>query len=198
MKLNEAINRYLASFGRKPDADVIVAYNLVLSDLTEAQQRTAFNLAMRQDREHPLSAGQLRALGGGAQPITTTARARRAWLSLDHALNVRRPSFQSPIAAVVSVLMGSFQALQLARNQSITDFNTWKKREFFEIYGEMVESDPDRVAQVERQPHQPKRLATHDTEYDVFVKLHGITQVLPPPVKELESDDVEGSERKDS
>lgn len=134
------ISRYFATFGRKPDAEIVAAYAMTLRDLAPQQVEAAFLAAMRKPTDHPLTAGQLYALGvtGGLDAETL---AERAFQLLDEVLGAEYPlDFEDKrINATVRELGG----LQRLSEVPLEEFHVWTRKAFLAAYRRYLVTPPN-------------------------------------------------------
>lgn len=140
--LTRAVSRYLATFGRKPDTEIVAAYGMALRSLSDEQLVRAFRLAMEVGGAHPLSAAQLLELGRHGNRDDADAQALLAFEELERALDENRPSLMSPATAAVARSIGDFESL---RTMPLAEFRTWRRRDFLAAYAELVRTRPERL-----------------------------------------------------
>ena len=139
--LTRTISRYFATFGRKPDAEILEAYARALRCLDDQQLARAFQAAIERGGAHPLSAAELLQLGRQG-PDDADARALLAFEELERALDANKPSLMSPATAAVARSLGGFDVLW---RTPIDEFNRWKRKDFLEAYATLVRTKPERL-----------------------------------------------------
>lgn len=75
--------------------------------------------------------------------VSYEAQAALAFEQLDNALTQNRPSLLSPITAAVARQIGGFQVLHA---MPLSEFRTWKRRDFLATYGTLAKENPQRLA----------------------------------------------------
>lgn len=183
-EINAAVVRYLASFGRRPEAEVIAAYTLTLSDCEPKQVSLALNVAMRRPTEFPLTAGQLRELavtgGQGA-----SALAQNAWrclnLAIDKFGSSRSVNFRDAVINAVIRSLGGWERICTLPTE---EFEKWFRKDFERLYSQFsregcpVGSTAPLIGWVERENARYDGLPNPKTE-DLY---------LLPPVEEVGAD----------
>lgn len=134
------ISRYFATFGRKPDTEILKAYALTLRGLSDAQVAAAFTAAVRKGTEHPLSAGQLLALGtlGGKD---AGAAAEDAFNLLDKTMGTGEYPLDYD-DKLINAAVRELGGLQRLAEIPIKEFQTWTRKEFVAAYKRLLENPP--------------------------------------------------------
>lgn len=139
-KIAPLVSRYLATFGRRPDAEIVKAYALTLSDLTAEQVAAAFLAAARKPTEHPLSAGQLFALGAtGGKNADVLADEAFDLVSLTvYSAEYPIDFADKRINAAIRSLGGLTRLASLSED----DLQVWYRKSFVASYKRFLEHPP--------------------------------------------------------
>jgi hypothetical protein len=156
---------------------VVLAYDMACNTLTDEQFERAVYVTMQTSKFLPKPVDIIEA--AGVAPPSVEYKWRAAWMTVVHAVAVRRPSFVSPIAQAIIAQMGGYEVLSAAHSYNLQEFHTWKRKEFFDIYADMALSDPQNVSELESLPIPAKRLQRpDDPDYDLLALS---TKVAPLP-----------------
>jgi hypothetical protein len=142
------VRGYLGTFGREPSDIVVSAYVGVLGELTDQQCLCAINAAASQDREYPLSAGQLRTLGitGG---LGRDVLVQRAWDTLCRAITTHGYTQSVNFSdGLINATVRHLGGWEYACSRPVEDFEKWYRRDFIETYSALLSTGctPDRIS----------------------------------------------------
>lgn len=116
-------------------------YAAALVELTDEQVEQAAHLAARRFKFMPTPAELIECCK--SHGVSYEAQALLAWENLEAALDANTPSVMSGPVAAICRSLGGFQHL---RELPLTQFATWKRKEFLEAYTALAKDSPERLA----------------------------------------------------
>ena len=130
-------------FGRKLTDASVNLFVLAAGGLSDEQfERAAATIAQRSKfMPTPAELIELAKSDG----VGYAAKAQLAFEELEHALSQNKPSLMSPLTAAVARQIGGFQQLW---SMDLSEFGTWKRKDFLAAYETLIKENPERVAAI--------------------------------------------------
>lgn len=131
------------TFGRTLTAAAVKLYVSALAGITDQDATKAASIAVQRCKFFPAASELLelaRTSGVGFE-----AQAMVAFEQLEAALNANRPSMMPPLVAAIANQLGGFGYL---RDMPVSEFTTWKRKEFLAAYTTIAKENPERLAAI--------------------------------------------------
>lgn len=137
----DIITALAETFGRKLSAPAAKLYIVALAGLSDEEATRAATVAVQTCKFFPAAAELIELARTGGVGYET--QALLAFEELNAALSQDKPSMLSPLTAAVARTLGTWGDL---RDLALTEFHTWKRKDFIAAFISLARENPQRVA----------------------------------------------------